>query len=84
VSIGEIKCYNKGEIIVLVNIWQSLLKNIHKREIVKMKRLTTVAVALVLGVLVLSGFSANNQSPKKAPQTVSAANDYANFTQYMQ
>jgi ABC-type antimicrobial peptide transport system permease subunit len=43
-----------------------------------------IAVALVLGVLVLAGFSVDNQSPKKAPQTVSVANDYANFTQYMQ
>jgi uncharacterized membrane protein YdjX (TVP38/TMEM64 family) len=49
-----------------------------------MKKFTAVALALVLGVLVLTGFSMDNQSPKNAPQTISAANDYGNFTQYMQ
>jgi hypothetical protein len=47
-----------------------------------MKKIT--AVALVLGVLVLAGFSMDHQSPKKVPQPVSVANDYGNFTQYMQ
>lgn len=59
--------------------------NLHKnpsKEIVKMKKITMVV--LVLGLLVLTGFSMDNQSPKKATQTVSVANDYANFTQYMQ
>jgi ABC-type antimicrobial peptide transport system permease subunit len=54
----------------------------HSKEINTMKKIT--AVALVLGVLVLAGFSVDNQSPKKAPQTVSVANDYGSFTQYMQ
>lgn len=47
-----------------------------------MKKL--IAVALVLGVLVLTGFSMDQQSPTKSPQTISIANDYGNFTQYMQ
>jgi ABC-type antimicrobial peptide transport system permease subunit len=54
----------------------------HSKEIAKMKKIITVA--LVLGVLLLTGFSMDNQSPKKASQTNSAANDYANYTQYMQ
>jgi hypothetical protein len=47
-----------------------------------MKKIITVA--LILGVLVLSGFSMEHQSPQKAPQPFSAAYDYASFTQYMQ
>jgi hypothetical protein len=57
---------------------------INSKEIVKMKKFTVFALALVLGVFVLTGFSMDNHSPKKAPQTISVANDYSNFTQYMQ
>jgi hypothetical protein len=49
-----------------------------------MKKITGVALALVLGVFVLTGFSMDNHSPKHAPQPVSAASDYGSFTQYMQ
>jgi hypothetical protein len=49
-----------------------------------MKKFTMVALVVVLGLFVLTGFSMDNQSPKKAPQTITVANDYANFTQYMQ
>ncbi|MDP4156389.1 MAG: hypothetical protein Q8929_12195 [Bacillota bacterium] len=59
-----------------------VVRNDPSKEIINMKKIT--AVALVLGVLVLAGFSVDNQSPKKASQPVSAANDYASFTQYMQ
>lgn len=49
-----------------------------------MKKFTALAIVLGLGVLVLTGFSMDNQSPNKTPQTISVAHDYANFTQYMQ
>lgn len=73
------KDYNKGEINIGDYIWSI---NDHSKEIIKMKKMITVA--LILGVFVLAGFSMDNQSPKKAPQPVSTANDYASFTQYMQ
>jgi predicted negative regulator of RcsB-dependent stress response len=56
----------------------------HSKEIINMKKFAAFAVVLVLGILVLTGFSMDNQSLKKAPQTISASVDYANFTQYMQ
>lgn len=49
-----------------------------------MRKFTAIAFILVFGVLVLTGFSTDTHVLKNAPSRISIANDYSNFTQYMQ